>query len=246
MHVVILAAGFGMRLGGSVNGVAKALLPIKNGVTVLDHLITSLWVDGIDKIHIVHNGLFGAKFRIWNKSKRWIPRGERIDPPYIKLHNNRVMGNKDKFGSVGDLLFAIMEMRVPKRMLVVCGDNLFPKINIDDYDSDRTAITVHDVDSLSVSDGLGRVKLNDEGMVESIGSQGEWAFSGPAVLSNEDVNRVEEYCDLCVKSGVLPDSLGNFFSWLPSVYSIKLQSYFFDVGTADGYKKSVIGMSNER
>ena len=44
IHTIILAAGFGRRTEGVLEGLPKTLIPTSDGKTILDHLLTDLIV----------------------------------------------------------------------------------------------------------------------------------------------------------------------------------------------------------
>lgn len=145
MHAIILAAGFGDRMG-ELGRRPKALLPLGNGC-VLDKVVESLWVDGINVIHVVHNdavleweeknaGGFPVRkrldwrreFKRWVKNLRWEPEeGRNREFPQLRLHNSGVKHREDLRGAVADLAHVVRKVGPPRNggFIVACCDNLF-------------------------------------------------------------------------------------------------------------------------
>ena len=68
MEAIILAAGYGTRLGKLTENNPKPLLKIA-GKPIIEHIINKLEeLDIINKIYIVTNDKFEQKFKIWIKN----------------------------------------------------------------------------------------------------------------------------------------------------------------------------------
>lgn len=237
MHVIVLAAGFGSRLGREE---PKALLRIGGG-PVLNKLVTSLWVPGVTCIRVVHNALHRVHFKAWRNQLMWIPRdGVRRDPPYVRLLCNGVKAPSARLGSVGDLAYGIGTRYSLYGILGACGDNLFPQIEYEKLvgDGKTSAITVRRFADLPTDMELGRVRFSAGEVDEITGyheSKAGWAFAGPFYLSPLGARLIFDYCDKMRKHGILPDSLGDFFNWLrerePVRAVISTRGPFFDLGT---------------
>lgn len=108
LRVIVLAAGFGERTNGVLNGLPKILIATSDGRTILDHIVVDL---NSYSIHIVTNSLFFKKIKRYldlNYSKNNI---EVIDDRRKNIVKRR--------GALGDLLFVIKKKRFDEKDLFV-------------------------------------------------------------------------------------------------------------------------------
>ena len=136
MNAVILAGGFGTRLGELGKETPKALLTVA-GKPVLDYLLERLEPLELDTIYISTNKKFEPQFREWLGGTK--PSGiRRIDAPpvraagvletlrsKIRLVVEPVLTQEKKFGSVGAWRFLIWKERLNDDLLSISGDNVF-------------------------------------------------------------------------------------------------------------------------
>ena len=223
MHAVVLAAGFGERLGDLSKKGPKALLPLGR-VTVLDVVVTALWVEGVSCIHVVHNRRWSAAFKRWQKGLIWVPRSaERKDFPFLRLHDSGAIVPDDRRGSVGDLAWVLAKMKRLDGVLVACGDNVheFSASALEVLRGETSAISVRSECELRPAVVAGRpswVQV-EAGKVSCIEDQEPdratpWRFCGPAYLSAQDCKRTLEFAMLVEQAGIRADSLGALFDWL--------------------------------
>lgn len=264
MHAVILAAGFGTRMG-DLAAVPKALLPLGSGC-VLDVVVNAVWTEGVSCIHIVHNDAvievldassakkvrndWPKRFREWKRSLRWEYEVDRLRP-YIRLVNNGVQSEDGQGGSVWDLAAFLAKMPIEKindGILVACCDNLYPRLRID-FDVSRSAITcraVGDLEATVLQGNPSRVVLGEDGTVQRVDDDGEvetpWRFCGPCYIARDDIPFVKEFAALVATAGERPDSLGELFQAMVddgrSVQGLRLRDVgrYRDVGTLAGYR----------
>lgn len=216
MRVVILAGGFGTRL--EPGGVPKALLPMNSG-TVLDRVVTSVWVEGVRSVHVVIPSRWAREFKEWKRRAAWHPsEGERLDAPYIKLIPNGAFNEKTRRGAVADLALALEKTPTEEGVVVVCGDNLFPRIRLDRYVGSCSSLSLRRYGELP-KEARGRkamvrewspdtyqVTELDAITVGSDYSDDALVYAGPGYLHQSDLALVGEV------SEIEPDNLGAVWS----------------------------------
>jgi glucose-1-phosphate thymidylyltransferase len=116
MQAVILAAGFGKRMGRFKEN-PKALLEI-GGKPVLDRLLSFLEeTPGLERVNIRTNGLYYPLF------KEWLKRSEYTG--LVELCSNGAQNDRERLGAVGDLENVCAKKRINDDILVVAGDSIF-------------------------------------------------------------------------------------------------------------------------
>lgn len=117
MKAVILAGGYGTRLGEIGKNTAKSLIKVA-GVPILEHILRKIAeVPEIHEVIIVTNDRFYQDFQQWNNSYTY--------PKNIKILNDGTTSNEDRLGAVGDFNFAIQQENITDDVLLIAGDNLF-------------------------------------------------------------------------------------------------------------------------
>jgi len=253
MHAVVLAAGFGSRLGAAGMATPKPLLPLKRGV-VLDAVVTSVWVPGITCVNVVHNdhrsrkrGHWPRLFRRWKNGVSWSPEpGKNREAPYIKLSNNGVHDERLRNGAVGDLAFAIRGEEHP--LLVVCGDDLFKDSQLEELKGETSSIVVRSTERLHalVLDGNPSKVRVDAGKVFEIGPDvpdTPWRYCGAMYIAAKDMGFVKEYAETWKKADVIPDALDGLLDSMVAdgreVRAVKTNTRFWSVGTPGLYEHLV-------
>lgn len=254
MHAVVLAAGFGERMRDLVKQAPKALLPLAGG-TVLDRVVTSIWVDGITCIHVLHNAGWAAMFKRWKNGLRWLPQeGKKTGTPYIRIYNTGAYKPEHRRGSVGDLGWFLQRLSRRGGVLVVCADNLFrftPEdlAELEGNGEATSAITVRPEGKLrpTVLGANPSWVQVEAGLVTEVTDTAPerptpWRFCGPAYLSDGGIGHLRDYAKFCETAGVLADTLGGFFDWLKDKEPVRAvkkdDGRFFDLGTVNGYQEA--------
>lgn len=117
MKVVVLAAGYGTRLGPVAENRPKALLPV-GGRPVLDHLVEGLApLDPLGEVHLVTNHRFADQFREWRRS--------RTLPFPVHVIDDGTVRPDERLGAVGDLALAVESTGSDTGAVVAGSDNLF-------------------------------------------------------------------------------------------------------------------------
>lgn len=120
---IILAGGFGTRLGELGKKIPKALLPIKNK-PLLEYIISKIEeIPDINEIYILSNEKF------YNQFKKWLQKynGSKV----IKLKSDGIKTPEESNGPIKDRWKDIEELGLDKEdILLMSSDNLIiPKLN---------------------------------------------------------------------------------------------------------------------
>lgn len=121
MMAILLCAGFGTRMYPLTLDKPKPLLHVA-GRPVLDYLLDQLVeLPGLAAIHVVTNGRFSSHFELWREQVSPILGKQGIA---LQLHNNGVINEDERLGSLGDLAFVLNRIPRPVGALVAAGDNI--------------------------------------------------------------------------------------------------------------------------
>lgn len=117
MRLILLAAGYGTRLGALGAARPKALLPV-GGRPVLDHLVEGLApLDGVARAHLVTNHRFADRLRGWAD-------GAALPWP-VEVLDDGTERPEERMGALGDLRLALERAPGSGPALVAATDNLF-------------------------------------------------------------------------------------------------------------------------
>ena len=106
MKALILAGGFGARMGPLAGQIPKAMIVVE-GETILDHLLKKLEAEGVEPI-ITTNRKFEHFFR-----------------GYKNVLIEEARAEEEKPGAVSAINRAIRQLGIEEDLMVVCGDNYF-------------------------------------------------------------------------------------------------------------------------
>ncbi len=223
MRAVILAAGYGTRMG--LNGGPKHLLEIKQGVPIIELVVRAI-ADSRDvrDIHIITNGIFHDQF------KRWLSRFKAEQP--IILINNGTQNNEQRLGSIGDLLYCLDQMggrgsiENSRGLLVAQGDDLVYNLKMGDFligyrRKGASLVLVHRMRAGDIAERFGAAETVDEKIIrvaekprlEDIKTDEDGtalAIGGTYVFARSDVSTLYRYR----REGQDLDKIGNLLSWM--------------------------------
>lgn len=236
MRAVVLAAGFGTRLGAAAGGLPKALLPLgaRRAVDFVVEAAEALpAVEGID---VVTNDLHHADLVAWAAARR----GTRP----LRLWNDGARSAETRRGAIGDLAFFLERARPAVPVLVLAADNVF------DFALDALAahaarepvVALYDVGSPEQVRRYASVELRADGTLaqfvekdpEPTGTLACVALYGLPVDALPDVPRY-------LAEGGAPDNLGYFVEWLHRrrpVRGLVMRGRWLDVGSPDDYDRA--------
>jgi len=241
MKVLILAAGYGMRLYPYTKYFPKPLLEL-NHQPVIDYMLQKLsGLKGISKIVVVTNSRFFKHFQAW-KNKSFFKNK-------INLVNDNSKSPKDKLGALADMFLGMKKegFKDKEDCLVFGGDNFL---------EDRLQGFIDFAKSKApcISIGLSRIRSRQEGR-----------HYGIAVL-----NKAKQIIDFkekpaCPKSNLAAmclyyfpaqklklikksigncrlrlDNIGSYIAWLvknDTLYGFIFKKMWFDIGRIQTYRK---------
>jgi glucose-1-phosphate thymidylyltransferase len=237
MDALVLAAGFGTRMGALSQKTAKPLLPVARK-PVVEHLADNLFRTGsIRRLVLITNRFYYPQFEAWASEYRV---GE------VALIDDGVLTNENRLGAIADLRLALEKMRFEGPLLVLAGDNLygFDFADFIAFQEKRgtdvvAAYRQPDVDRLRKTgvarlDTCCRVTDFEE---KPIHPASEWAVPCLYIFLPDTLNRIEAY----LREGNPPDAPGHLIAWLHS--GVSLHAYCFDaplysIGDAESYART--------
>jgi len=113
MRAIILAAGYGTRLGMNV---PKHLVKVA-GKEMLLHLLEKLDRLEIDEVTVVTND--------WGYEQTLHCLAQNTFRTKVQVLNDGTMSNETRLGSLGDVLFTREKTSIDEDVLIIAGDNLF-------------------------------------------------------------------------------------------------------------------------
>lgn len=238
--VLILAGGYGTRMGAIGRDRPKALLPL-DGRTVLDHLMDRIAAVGaVDDGLLVTNRRFAEQFRAWR-------RGRTLPFP-VEIVDDGTTRPEERLGAVGDLSLALKHADLPGPLLVAGSDNVFAfplhgllRSLLDEPRANAVVTVVAEEDPRRLR-ASGIPEVDQGGRIvrfrEKPDEPRSRMVSPPLYAFRHAVLRdVERYLD----EGGDPDAPGHFLEWLVerrSVYAWEAPGARHDVGTPERYESA--------
>lgn len=240
MRLLILAAGYSIRLQPLTLTTPKPLLPIgkkKMIDRILDRVET---VKGIDSICVVSNHKFFKNFEEWAEQS-----------PYrnkISLVDDGTVSNETRLGAIRDMYLAIKAKSINDDLLVIAGDNLF-YLDLNKFlkfaktHPEGVSIALYDVGSLEAAKKFGVVGIDKDSRVVEFEEKPEKPKStlistGIYYFPKDKLSDIVEY----VKSADAKlDAPGYYIKWLSAngkVYGFSFSEKWCDIGDIESYKKA--------
>ncbi len=236
MHALILAAGFGTRMGALTKKTAKPLLPVASK-PVIEHIADRLMETGrISGITVVTNRYYHEQFDAWTRSYKRCP---------IRLIDNGATCNENRRGAIADLSLAADKTgSVP--LMVMAADNIFSfdlSRMLDFFEKKRADVVAAffqpDLEKLK---NTGVASIDGNGCISSFEEKpeepkGTHAVPCLYVLLPETVALVKRY----LAEGEETDAPGNLIAWLYK--RVGLHAFCFDepilrVGDIESYEET--------
>ena len=236
MNVLILAAGYGVRLHPITRLISKALIEI-DGKPMIEHVVEKFSHSG--KITIVTNQKFAGDFTDWRNRFT----GDNPGIP-IKLINNGSTTVENRLGANGDIAFSIEKAELHgSDLLIVGADNLFtlPQDDFVQFAAGKPAtIATFDVGSPQEVKRFAAVDTDQDCRVISFEEKPQNPTSTIAGtmlyhLAASTLPLAREF----IESGGNPDNAGYLFAWLGSrveTFAYPLKGRWIDVGSHDSLK----------
>ena len=238
MTLIILAAGYAVRLQPLTLNTSKSLLPI-GGRKMIERILEKvLKVKDISSVYIITNSKFFKNFSDWLEDYQ---HGKKIS-----LICDGTTSNENRLGAIKDLEFVIKEESIEGDIMVVAGDNLF-EFDMNDFlgfarKKGGISIAVHDIGSLGLAKNFGVVKIDKDNKVVDFEEKPEKPKStlistGIYYFPKDKVAFINEY----VKMQNKLDAPGHYIGWLSKrdeVYGFAFPEDWYDIGTMESYRKA--------
>jgi glucose-1-phosphate thymidylyltransferase len=209
MQAVVLAAGFGKRMGRYKEN-PKALLEI-GGRPLLDHVLSFLGsAPGLDKVNVRTNALYYPLFKEWLKKSEFTG--------LVELCSNDTLISDGRLGAIGDLEDVCTKKNITDDLIVTAADSIFdfsiaPFL---EYASsvDGDVVAVAETKERKALKAGGVLKLtNDSRVIEFEEKPGKPASNLLALplyrVSRQTIPQLKRY----MMDGNDRDNLGSFFAW---------------------------------
>lgn len=239
MKVLIMAAGYAVRLYPLTKDRPKPLLPVCNR-PIVDYIVDKVGkIKEIKKMLVVTNNKFVKHFTDWSKSSRFKNK--------IRIINDGSLSNDDKLGAVGDIDFIIKNAKIEDDLLVVAGDNLFD-FELDEFvafaksKQPSPSIGLYDVGSMEAVKKYGMVDIDSNKKIikfEEKPSQPVNTLIAVCVyyFPQETLRLISEYLD----EGNNSDAPGYYIDWLyqkRDTYGFIFRGSWYDIGGIASYHQA--------
>jgi glucose-1-phosphate thymidylyltransferase len=235
---IILAAGYGTRLGELGQRLPKALLEV-GGKPVIEYLLDRLSAIGLTEAVLVTNARFDGAFRDWVTSGG--------HPLSLELLCDGSTEPENRLGAVRDLALALERCRQDEAVFVTASDNLytagFGRL-IDRYGEVVAPVTalIREEDETTLRRS-GVAKLDADGRVELFvekPAEPPSTFAAPPLyVYPPDIRR--DITAFLADPGVDHDAPGNLVAYLVGrrpVYGVVLEGKRHDIGSLASYEEA--------
>lgn len=223
MKCLILAGGFGTRLGKVSEQKAKALLEFRSK-TLLTHIVDKIPLN-MD-IYISISKRFEDAFRQWQKA---------IGRP-VKICVEEAWTEEQKKGAVSSVNYWINQEGIDEDLLIIAGDNYF-EFNLPDFihafNGKNALVAVYDIGDINKASQFGVVSLIRNRIVnfteKPITPKSSLVATAIYLLPRRIFPVITEYCSKEKK-----DKLGEFINHLvctDKVYGFSFNELWLDIGS---------------
>ena len=241
MKLLILAAGYAVRLQPLTLKTPKPLLPV-GGRKIIDRIIDkTASIKSIDAIYVVSNCKFFRNFVEWRKSRYGCE-------PGISLVDDGTMTNDTRLGAIRDMELAVREGSIDDDLLVIAGDNLFDLdlgifLKFSKDHNDGVSVALYDVESLEAAKKFGVVRIDDTGKVTEFEEKPESPKStlistGIYYFPKEKTALLHKYVN---SQSAKLDAPGYYIKWLSAndkVYGFPFSEKWYDIGDLQSYMRA--------
>ncbi len=246
MKVIILAAGYAVRLQPLTLNMPKSLLPV-GGRTIIDRILDNVsGIDGWDHAYVVSNGKFFGKFEEWLKGT---PLKDKIT-----LINDGSTTNDNRLGAIKDMELVINSGSIDDDTLIIAGDNLFD-LDLGRFVSfaranDGVSVALYDIGSIDLAKSFGVVKLDKDNKVADFEEKPQNPKStlistGIYYFPKNKLPFIHKY----VKMHSKLDAPGYYIGWLckeDKVFGFSFLEDWYDIGNIESYNKADSKYTNNK
>lgn len=244
-NALFLAAGFGNRMKGYLQGKPKGLLELdgSGGDTIVGRLMEEIsGLPKIERIAMITNDHFYDPYRIWLDEQSYTRR--------VRLINNGRKTNEDRRGAIGDLIFALDELGwIDSDVLVLPSDTLYG-FQIKEYlefaqRQSPVGLTtvVRRMDKKIIANRLGCAIMDGDRMTAFVEKpekpQSDFAIIPFYYYPQALLGKIREYRE----AGGNLDAPSSIISWFIDqkipVYGFRTEGVTLDVGTPEDAKAAI-------
>ncbi len=240
MRVLILAAGYAVRLEPLTSETPKPLLPI-GGKKIIDRIIDKVaGIKNVDSIYVVSNHKFFRNF------EEWLTEAKLRDK--ISLIDDGTLTNETRLGAIRDLYLSIKEKAIKDDLLVIAGDNLFHLdlgvfLNFAQTHNDGVSIALYDVGSFEAAKRFGVVSIDEDSKVaefeeKPLNPKSTLVSTGIYFFPKDKLSDIVKYVNM---EGAKLDAPGYYIKWLSvndKVFGFSFSQNWYDIGDIESYKKA--------
>lgn len=237
MNAIILAAGFGTRMGELTATVAKPMLPV-GGKPVVERLADDLFATKqISRVCVITNGHYFEQFRKWADEYRG---GE------ILLVNNKVLTNETRLGAIADMNMAVEHIGRDEPCLIMAGDNLFEfdfsEIIAAQKKLDSDVVAAYRQPDIEKLRKTGVASIDDENRIVRFQEkppepESDIAIPCLYIFTPDTLKKIPDY----LATGANPDAAGHFVKWMSERVAVRAHIFserLHSIGDPTSYEKA--------
>lgn len=243
MRAVILAAGFGSRLGELGADGPKGLLEVAGRPAIEFTAAAAEALPTVTGVDVVTNARFHDAFAAWAARRR--------SARPLRLWNDGARHAGERLGAIGDLR-RWLALATPRQPVLVLGaDNVFDfsLAPLAERARREPAVALVDVGTPERVSRLASVELDAEARVVAFvekdpAPRSTLACSALYGLPASALGELDQYA----AAGGAPDNLGFFVEWLHRrrvVRGVRMEGRFVDIGTPEDYARARALFSGE-
>jgi len=238
MKIIVLAAGYAVRLQPLTLNMPKSLLPV-GGRTNIDRILDKAGVaEGWDRIYIITNDKFAGRFNEWLAAVSIKDR--------ITIINDGSTADDNRLGAIKDMALAIRKSAIDDDVLVIAGDNLF-ELDLARFlefarANDGVSVALYDIGSTALAKNFGVVRLDQRNIVIDFEEKPQEPKStlvstGIYYFPKNKLSFIQKYVRMHSKL----DAPGYYIGWLSKedkVYGFRFLEDWYDIGNIESYNKA--------
>lgn len=244
-EAIILAAGYGTRLGKAAGGKPKPLVEIAPDKPVIDYIIERLERAGVRNVYVVTNNSPNnyqttsyESFLEWERNLR--------TSLEIKVINDGTSRLEERLGAIGDINYVLQQQKLQGPLMIVGGDNLFefelaPMVE-SFRKNQKNLVALSEETDLEKLKRLGVVRVDNKGRIvffeEKPKDPSTTLFSTCIyIFTSSTLRKIPQY----LAEGNDPDKPGSFIQWLytrQEVYGHINGGSFIDIGTPEALEEA--------